>query len=202
MSTDTSTSLSNLTGSWDLDPAHTQVSFAARHAMVATVRGQFRDFTGVLRLDGQDPAKSSAEVTIQTASIDTGVEQRDEHLRSGDFLESEKYPTITFKSNRAEADGDEYTLSGDLTIKDTTRPVELTVEYNGTATDPYGNLRAGFEGSATINRKDWGLTWNVALETGGILVGDKVKIGLDVSAVKRGEESAAPEPKQLADEQE
>ncbi len=201
MTADTSTDLGQLTGTWDLDPAHTQLSFAARHAMVATVRGRFREFSGVLHLDGEHPTESSAEVTIQTASIDSGVEQRDDHLRSADFLDVEKFPTMTFKSSRAELEGDVATLSGDLTIKDVSRPVELEIEYNGTATDPYGNLRAGFDGRTAINRKDWGLGWNVALEAGGILVGEKVKLELDVSAVKRSEQGAEPDPQVLADEQ-
>lgn len=199
MTVQTSPEIGQLTGAWDLDPAHTVISFAARHAMVATVRGRFREFTGVLNLDADNHANSSAEVTIQTASIDSGVQQRDDHLRGDDFLEAEKYPTMTFKSTRAEVDGDEYKLYGDLTIKDVTKPVELDVEYNGTATDPYGNLRAGFDGRTAINRKDWGLGWNVALEAGGILVGEKIKIGLDISAIKRSEKVQEPMPEKLAD---
>ena len=201
MTTDTATELAHLTGTWDLDPAHTRLSFAARHAMVATVRGHFRDFSGVLFLDGERHENSRAEVTIQTASLDTGVQQRDDHLRSPDFLDVDRYPTMTFRSTRAELDADTYRLHGELTIKGVTRPVQLDIEYNGTATDPYGNLRAGFEGRTTINRKDWGLGWNVALEAGGLLVGEKVKIELDVSAVKRAEQGEPPEPRRLADEQ-
>lgn len=193
--------LTKLSGTYDLDPAHTQISFAARHAMVATVRGRFRDFSGVLDLDGADPSRSSAEVTIQTASIDSGVEQRDAHLRSPDFLDVENYPTMTFRSSRTEVNGDEYKLHGDLTIKGVSKPVELDIDYNGTATDPYGSLRVGFDGRTTINRKDWGLGWNVALETGGILVGEKVKIELDISAIRRTDQGAPPDPKILADEQ-
>jgi polyisoprenoid-binding protein YceI len=199
MTVQTSPEIGQLTGAWDLDPAHTVISFAARHAMVATVRGRFREFTGVLQLDAQSHANSSAEVTIQTASVDSGVQQRDEHLRGDDFLDVKQYPTMTFKSTRAELNGDEYTLYGDLTIKDVTKPVELDVEYNGTATDPYGNLRAGFDGRTTINRKDWGLGWNVALEAGGILIGEKIKIELDVSAIKRSEKVQEPLPEKLAD---
>lgn len=195
------TDLTQLSGTYDLDPAHTQISFAARHAMVATVRGRFRDFSGVLSLDGADPSRSSAEVTIQTASIDSGVEQRDAHLRSPDFLDVENYPTMTFRSSRTEVNGDEYKLHGDLTIKGVSKPVELDIEYNGTATDPYGNLRVGFDGRTTINRKDWGLGWNVALETGGILVGEKIKVELDISAIRRADQGAQPDPKILADEQ-
>jgi polyisoprenoid-binding protein YceI len=173
-----------LTGTWNIDPAHTRIGFSARHAMVATVRGSFTDVTGVLQLNGDDPTRSTAEVTIQTASINTGQPDRDTHLRSGDFFDVEKYPTITFKSTSARAEGDdEYVLVGDLTVRDVTRPVELEITYLGAATDPFGNSRAGFEGSTEISRKDFGLTWNVALETGGFLVSDKVKITVDVSAI-------------------
>jgi polyisoprenoid-binding protein YceI len=174
-----------LTGTWTLDPSHTQLGFAARHAMVTTVRGGFHDVAGTLHLDAEDPTRSAAEVTVQAASIDSGVADRDAHLRSGDFLDVEKFPTLSFRSTSARESGDdEYVLSGDLTIRDVTRPVELKISHLGAASDPFGNLRAGFEGSTVISRKDFGLTWNVALETGGFLVGDKIKITLDVSAIK------------------
>jgi polyisoprenoid-binding protein YceI len=177
----------DLSGTWDLDPAHTRLGFAARHAMVATVRGNFAVFSGVLQLDAAEPGKSSAEVEIDAGSVSTGNEQRDGHLRSPDFLDVEKYPTITFRSTSAEADGaDAYKLHGDLTVKDISHPVTLELEFQGSSADPFGNTRAGFEGRTTINRKDWQLVWNVALETGGILVGDRVKLELDVSAIKRG----------------
>lgn len=181
----------DLSGTWDIDPAHTRLGFAARHAMVATVRGGFAVFSGVLQLDAADPARSSAEVEIDAASISTGNEQRDGHLRSPDFLDVANYPTLTFRSNRAEAVGDtEYRLHGELTIKGVARPVVLGLEFQGSSPDPFGNLRAGFEGRTTINRKDWGLVWNVAIEGGGILVGDKIRIELDVSAVRRVEATA------------
>lgn len=180
------TATSELTGTWTLDPAHTRLGFSARHAMVATVRGSFKDVTGDLTLTGDDPTKSSAEVTIQTASIDTGQPDRDAHLRSADFFDVEKWPTITFRSTSARAKGDdEYVLIGDLTVKEVTRTVELAVTYLGSSTDPFGNARAGFEGTTEISRKAFGLTWNVALETGGFLVSDKVKITIDVSAIKQ-----------------
>ena len=187
MSTATTESLSSLTGSYDLDPAHTRLGFATKHAMVATVRGGFNDFSGVIQIDADEPTKSTAEVTIQTASISTGNEQRDGHLRTNDFFEIETYPSITFRSTRAavKSDGESYQLWGDLTVKDVTREVQLDLDYQGTATDPYGNVRVGFEGRTQINRKDFGLTFNVALETGGVLVGDKVKIELDISAIKK-----------------
>ncbi len=186
------TAQSTLTGTWDLDPVHTRLGFAARHAMVATVHGHFAVFSGELRLDEADPVKSSAEVRVDAASIFTGTEQRDDHLRSADFLDAAKYPELVFRSTRAEAGDDEheYRLIGELTIRGQTHPVVFDLEFQGSSVDPYGNVRAGFEGKATINRKDWGLTWNVALEAGGIMVGDKVKLELDVSAVKRPE--AAP----------
>jgi polyisoprenoid-binding protein YceI len=182
----------SLTGTWDLDTAHTRLGFAARHAMVATVHGNFAVFSGVLNLDEEEPAKSSAEVRVDAASVFTGNEQRDAHLRSPDFLDVVQYPEIVFRSTRAEAGDDEheYKLHGDLTVHGVSRPVVLDLEFQGTAVDPYGNQRAGFEGKATVNRKDWGLTWNAALETGGILVGDKVKLELDVSAIKRREDAA------------
>lgn len=175
-----------LTGTWALDPAHSRLGFSARHAMVATVRGSFGDFAGVLRLDAGDPARSTAEVTIQAASIDTGTPDRDAHLRSGDFLDVEEFTTLEFRSTGARTLSEsDYVLSGELTIRGATRPVELAVTHLGTSTDPFGNLRAGFEGETVISRKDFGLTWNVALETGGFLVSDKVKITLDISAIKQ-----------------
>ena len=181
--------LPDLTGTWDLDPAHTRLGFAARHAMVATVRGNFAVFSGVLNLDQAEPAKSSAEVEADAASITTGNQMRDDHLRSPDFLEVETYPKVIFRSASAEATGDPevYKLHGELIIKDVARPVTFDLEFQGSSPDAYGNIRAGFEGRATINRKDWGLTWNQAIEAGGFMVGEKIKVELDVSAVKRPE---------------
>ena len=177
--------IKDLTGDYQIDPAHTRVGFSTRHAMVTTVRGSFTEFEGHAHLDPTDPAKSSSKVVIKAASINTGQEQRDAHLRSPDFLDVEKYPEIVFESTGAERTGeDTFRVTGDLTIKDQTHPVTIDWTFNGSAKDPYGNLRAGFEGTATVNRKDWGLTWNAALETGGFLVSDKVKFEFDVSAVK------------------
>ena len=182
----TDTPLAELTGTYALDPAHTQIGFVARHAMVTKVRGAFTEFEGAARLDGGDPARSSATVTIKTASIDTHNEQRDGHLRTNDFLDAPTYPDITFVSSGvAKLDDTHYRLSGDLTIKDTTRPVAIDFEYQGAARDPYGNLRVGFEGSVTISRKDYGITWNAALEGGGVLVGDKVVLEFEISAIKQ-----------------
>ncbi len=182
----TTTLLSQLAGDWDLDPAHTGLRFSARHAMVATVRGSFKAFSGSLHFDADDASKATAEVTIDTASVDTGVQGRDDHLKSADFLEVDKYPTISFVTTEVkQLDDETYTLTGDLTIREVTKPVTLTVESLGLSADPWGNTRAGFEGQGEIKRKDWGLEWNAALETGGVLVSDKVKLILDVSAVKR-----------------
>jgi polyisoprenoid-binding protein YceI len=175
-----------LTGTYDLDPAHSRIGFATKHAMVATVRGQFTEFTGTAYLDEEHPEQSTAHVEIRTASINTGNEQRDGHLRTGDFFDVETHPSIVFDSTKVEQlGGDRYRLHGDLTIKGVTRPVSVDWDFSGTSPDPWGGFRAGFEGATTINRKDWGLTWNVALETGGILVGDKVKLEFDIAAVKR-----------------
>jgi polyisoprenoid-binding protein YceI len=181
----TTTELSALTGTWALDPAHTRIGFSAKHAMVATVRGAFGVFDGTLVLDGENPANSTAQVSIDSASVDTGNADRDTHVRSGDFLDTEAFPKLSFVSREVRIDGDDFVLVGDLTVKDVTRPVTIEVETEGIVADPWGNTRAGFSGEATISRKDFGLTWNVALEAGGILVSDKVKITLDVSAVKQ-----------------
>lgn len=179
------TDLSHLTGDYTIDPAHSKIGFAVRHAMVTNVRGEFSEYEGVLHLDGSDPAKSTAELVIKVASIDTKQAQRDEHLRTGDFFAAETYPEITFRSTSAEVvDAETYRMHGDLTIKGVTRPVTLDLEFTGSATDPYGAKRAGFEGGATVDRTDWGLTYNAALETGGVLIGEKVKLVLDISAVK------------------
>jgi polyisoprenoid-binding protein YceI len=193
MSTDTpSTDTSQLTGDYELDPVHSRLGFAARHAMVTTVRGSFRTFTGTIRLDGADPARSGATVAIDAASLSTEHEQRDGHLRSADFLDVEAHPRITFASTEVEQIGEDgYRLIGDLTIRDVIRPITLDLTFGGSVTDPYGQLRAGFEGSATINRKDFGLTWNTVLETGGFLVSDKVTIELDISAVKTNPDAQA-----------
>ena len=180
------TTLTELAGDWDLDPAHTGLRFSARHAMVATVRGGFKAFSGSLHFDAADVSKATAEVTIDATSIDTGNDGRDGHLKSGDFLDVENFGTLTFVTTSvSQVDDDEFTLVGNLTIKDVTHEVTITVEPLGLSTDPFGNARAGFEGKGEILRKDWGLEWNAALETGGVLISDKVKLTLDVSAIKR-----------------
>jgi polyisoprenoid-binding protein YceI len=178
-------SLTELSGTWTLDPAHTRIGFVARHAMVTKVRGAFNEFEGTAVIDGADLGRSSATVTIASASIDTRNAQRDAHLRSNDFLAMDEYPQITFAATGVAPTGpNSFDLTGDLTIKGVTNAVTIPFEFEGAATDPFGNLRAGFEGSVTINRKDYGITWNAALETGGVLVSDKVVLEFEVSAIK------------------
>lgn len=174
----------DLSGDWTIDPSHSRIGFSARHAMVTTVRGQFKEFSGTAHIDTANPAASKVEVTIAGASIDTGSADRDAHLRSGDFFDNDTYPDLTFVSTSVERDGDEWAITGDLTIKGVSKPVTVVFESTGSAKDPFGNTRAGFEGATTINRKDWGLTWNAALETGGVLVSEKIKLDFDISAIK------------------
>ncbi|MEU1085722.1 YceI family protein [Streptomyces sp. NPDC005576] len=177
--------LAALTGTYTIDPAHSSIGFTVRHAMVTNVRGSFGEHEGTLVLNGTDPHHSTASIDVKIASIDTGIADRDGHLRSGDFFDTEKFPLMTFRSTSAEQlGGDTYRITGDLTIKDVTRPLSIDLEFNGSATDVYGNERVGFEGDATILRSDWGLTWNAALETGGVMVSDKVKLTFDISAIK------------------
>ncbi|MFD3489602.1 YceI family protein [Streptomyces sp. NPDC058690] len=177
--------LAALTGTYTIDPSHSSIGFTVRHAMVTNVRGSFGDHEGTLTLNGDNPHHSTASIDVKIASVDTGIADRDGHLVSGDFFDAEKFPLMTFRSTHAEQlGGDQYRITGDLTIKDTTRPLAIDLEFNGSATDPYGNERVGFEGSAEILRSDWGLTWNAALETGGVMVSDKVKLNFDISAIK------------------
>jgi polyisoprenoid-binding protein YceI len=177
--------IEDLSGDYEFDTAHTRIGFVARHAMVTSVRGAFTDFEGTAHVDAADPARSVAKVVLKVAGIDTGNEQRDGHLRSADFFDVEDHPEITFVSTGIERiDDEDFRVTGDLTVKGITKPVTVGLTFNGSAKDPFGNLRAGFEGSATVNRKEWGLTWNAALETGGFLVSDKIKLEFDVSAVK------------------
>ena len=179
------TTLSDLSGTYVIDPAHTRIGFIARHAMVTKVRGAFNEFEGTAVVDGTDFTKSRGQLTIQAASIDTRNEQRDTHLRSNDFLAMEKFPQITFVATDVRQAGEAtLELTGDLTIRGVTNSVTIPFEFEGAATDPFGNLRVGFEGSAVINRKDYGITWNAALETGGVLVSDKITLEFEVSAIK------------------
>ena len=175
--------LSNLSGAYTIDPAHTRIGFVARHAMVTKVRGTFSEFEGTATT-GPDLQGAQIELTAQVASVDTRNADRDGHLKSGDFFDAETYPNITFTSTDVKRDGSDWTITGDLTIKDVTKSVVIPFEQTGSAQDPFGNVRVGFEGETTINRKDWDLTWNAALETGGVLVSERVKLDFDISAIQ------------------
>jgi polyisoprenoid-binding protein YceI len=178
-------SFTDLTGTYTLDPTHTRIGFLARHAMVTKVRGAFNEFEGTATVDGNNPANSSVRVTIDAASIDTRNAQRDEHLRTNDFLALEQYPQITFASTDIrQVDETTFEVTGDLTIKDVTNQVTVPFEFEGASQDPFGNQRIGFDGSVTISRKDYGITWNAALETGGVLVSDKIVLEFEVSAIR------------------
>jgi polyisoprenoid-binding protein YceI len=180
-----STDLAELTGDYTIDPAHSSIGFVARHAMVTKVRGNFDEFDGRIHLDGEDPSRSSAMLTIKVISIDTRNADRDAHLRTNDFFAADEYPQIVFESTSAEKiDDTTYRLNGDLTVRGNTRPVTIDFEYTGYALDPFGNKRVGFEGSVQVNRKDWGLTWNAPLELGGVLISEKVTLEFDISAIK------------------
>jgi polyisoprenoid-binding protein YceI len=173
------------TGTYTIDPSHSRLGFVARHAMVTKVRGSFNKFDATVDVDGDNLAASKVSVTIDVDSIDTRNEQRDGHLRSNDFLDIATHPEITFVSTDITPVGDDVIrVTGDLTIKGVSKPVTLDFAYEGSAVDPFGNLRVGFEGSVVINRKDWGITWNAALETGGVLVSDKVTLEFEISAIK------------------
>ena len=180
--------VADITGDYTLDVSHTRLGFSARHAMVTTVRGQFQDYTGHAHIDTANPAASKVEVTIQAGSIDTGNADRNGHLVSPDFFDVENNPELTFVSTEVERHSDSgettWVITGDLTIKGVTKPVTIDFEQTGSARDPFGNLRVGFEGSTAINRKDWDLTWNAALETGGVLVSERVKLDFDISAIQ------------------
>lgn len=172
-------------GNYTIDDSHSRIGFVARHAMVTKVRGQFNEFEGSGVIDAANFANSSVRLTIQAKSIDTRSAQRDEHLRSNDFFAMDEFPTITFVSTGAtQKSFNEFELTGDLTMKGVTKPVTIPFTLEGAATDPFGNERIGFEGSTSINRKDFGVTWNVALETGGVMVSEKITLEFEVSAIK------------------
>ncbi|MBY5162164.1 YceI family protein [Salsipaludibacter albus] len=181
----TTTATPTLTGEYVLDDSHSRLGFVARHAMVTKVRGSFSEFSASGHFDPENPGESNAAVTIQAASIDTGNEDRDTHLRSNDFFDMENHPEIRFTSTDVTKDGDVFNVTGDLTIKGTTKSVTIPFEFTGAATDPFGNERVGFEGSVQVNRKDWDLNWNAPLNAGGVLVSDKVTLELDLSAIKQ-----------------
>jgi polyisoprenoid-binding protein YceI len=169
---------------WTFDTAHSTIAFSVRHMVISKVHGRFTKWSGSFAIDADTGAPALTDVTIETASIETNEAQRDAHLRSADFFDAERFPNIHFKSTGVTRAGDDFVIAGDLTIRGVTLPVRLAVESGGTGKDPWGNLRAGFSARTTINRKDFGLVWNAALETGGVLVGEKVEIAIEVEAIK------------------
>jgi polyisoprenoid-binding protein YceI len=171
---------------WKLDPTHSTVEFSAKHLMITTVKGRIADVEGTIYTNEKDPKNSSVEVTLKATSIDTRTDQRDQHLRSADFLNVEKYPEIKFRSTRIDGGREEFKLTGDLTIRDVTKEITLNVRFEGQAKDPWGGERVGFSATGKIDRRDFGLTWNQVLETGGVVVGNEIKIELEVQAVKVG----------------
>ena len=179
-------------GTWNIDPSHSSISFAVRHMVVSKTRGHFAKFEGQIRFDPENPAASSVEVTIDPASIDTADAQRDAHLRSPDFLDVEKFPKASYRSIKVEdLGGDKYRLTGHLTVHGVTKPVVLQVTYEGAGKDPWGGERAGFSATTSFDRKDFGLEWNKALETGGLLVGEKVDLTLEIEAIKQAAQKVA-----------
>jgi polyisoprenoid-binding protein YceI len=182
----TTTTLSELTGDYVLDTVHSRIGFVARHAMITKVHGEFEEFEGGAHLDGDDPSRSTARLTIQAKTIQTRNQQRDDHLRGSDFLDMADHPTITFTSTTVEqVDAITFRVTGDLTIRGVTRPVTVDFELTGAEKDPWGNFRVGFEGRATINRKDWGVSYNAVLASGGVLVGEKVTLELDLAVIRQ-----------------
>jgi polyisoprenoid-binding protein YceI len=185
MTEQTTQTATSLSGDYDLDPAHSRIGFSAKHAMVTTVRGTFKSFTGEVHLDEDNVANSSAKIDIDAASLDTGNDGRDAHVRNEDFLDVEKFPKITFVSTSAEKKSDdEFVLHGDLTVKDVTKSVSIDFEKTGAADDPWGKFRVGFEGKGKINRSDWGVTFNMPLG-GGFVISERVNLEFDIAAVKR-----------------
>lgn len=181
-----STSIKTGTTTYAIDASHSQVGFSVKHMMFSTVRGNFRGFEGTIVVDSDNPANSIVNVTIDTSTITTGDEKRDEHLRSADFFDAEKYPTITFKSTSIDfKDAEDFTINGELTMHGVTNAVKIKAEQTGEGTNPWGVDVAGFEGNAKVNRKEFGLNWNAALEKGGVLVGDDIKISLELEVAKQ-----------------
>lgn len=169
---------------WKLDPMHTLVEFSAKHLMISTVKGRIADVEGTIYADENNPENSSVDVTLKAASIDSRTEQRDNHLRSADFLDVVNFPAITFKSTRIEGDRNAFKLTGDLTIRGVTKPITLDATFEGQTKDPWGGERIGFSAKGKLDRREFGLTWNLLLETGGITVGNEIKINIEVEAVK------------------
>jgi len=179
------TQMMSMTTTWAIDPSHTVAEFAVKHMVVATTKGRFKGVEGRINLDEANLAGSSVEVSIDTATVDSGDDKRDGHLKSPDFFDVEIYPAITFKSTKVDGDGDRFHVHGDLTIRDVTKPVVLEVERLGGGKTPFGTEILAYEAKTKINRKDYGLTWNAATETGGLLVGEDVKISIDIETVKQ-----------------
>ncbi|PLR96801.1 YceI family protein [Bacillus sp. T33-2] len=170
---------------WAIDPTHSGVDFSIKHMMISNVKGSFNKFDASIEADPADLTTAAINVTVDAASVDTRNDDRDNHLRSGDFFDAEKYPSMTFNATNIVKKGeDEYEVTGDLTIRDVTKTETLTVTFEGQGKDPWGNEKVAFSGAGTFNRSDYGLVWNAALETGGVLVGDKVKISFEIQAVK------------------
>ncbi|MFD3801763.1 YceI family protein [Kocuria palustris] len=185
---------SELTGTWSIDPTHSRVGFSSRHAMVTKVRGAFNDVSGTAQLDAEDMSRSQVRVVLQVASVDTRSPQRDAHLRSADFFDAQQHPTIEFDSTAVdEVDENQYIVTGELTIRGVTRTISVPLELLGVDTDPFGQLRAGLEGSRRIDRKDWGVSWNTPLDSGGVLVSDKITLEFELSLVKEALAEAEPE---------
>jgi polyisoprenoid-binding protein YceI len=176
---------------WSFDPTHSSIGFSVRHLMISKVRGHFNQWGGTFDYDEADPTRAKLSVRIDAASIDTRDEKRDAHLRSPDFFDVEKFPALTFESSKVERDGDDFVVTGELSIHGVTRAVQLKVESLGQTKDPWGGQRAGFSASTSISRKDFGMSFNMALETGGVLVGDKVDIGIEIEAVRAAEQKVA-----------
>ncbi len=173
---------------WQIDSAHSHIYFTARHMMISKVRGQFESFSGSVQYDEENPTRTAVDIEVDISSINTREEQRDTHLKSPDFFDAATYPVMRFKSTAVEKTGEDTAkLHGDLTIRGVTKPVILDVEYAGQAKSPWGTISAGFSATGTLNRKEWGLNWNQALETGGVLVGDKIKIEIELELVKQPE---------------
>lgn len=173
------------TSTWTIDASHSMAEFAVKHMMVSTVKGRFKQVSGTLSIDEANPAQSSIEAAIEVASVDTGADQRDEHLRSDDFFNAAQYPQIVFRSTKIAGKDDDWKLEGELTIRDVTKPVTLDVEFDGRGPDAFGGERAGFTATTKINRKDFGVNWNGLIEAGGVVVSDTVKITLNIEAVKQ-----------------
>ena len=184
----TTATIGSLTGTYSIDPSHSQIGFGARHAMVTKVRGQFNEFSGTGYFNAENPAESNLQVTIQAKSIDTRNADRDNHLRGTDFFSMDEFPLITFASTAfSKIDADTFKVTGDLTVKGVTKSISIDMDFTGQAVDPWGNQRVGFEGKTTINRSDWGVNFNAALEAGGVLVSEKISLEFEISAIRSGD---------------